>query len=158
MATTASCFVQVLSLVDRNAFVRAVRRHDAERGTKGFSCWGQFVSMLFCQMGAANSLCEPRLVAQSALSSPGLFCPAQTATGAAVVASSGEILARHTGPALSASASPGPSRSRSRRSPSPAPRPAHPPPLTTRPPRATLAAPPGPGHSGAREALRACRP
>ena len=58
MATTASCFAQVLSLVDRNDFVRAVRRHDAERGSKGLSCWDQFVSMLFCQVGSANALRE----------------------------------------------------------------------------------------------------
>jgi hypothetical protein len=58
MATTASCFAQVLSLVDRNDFGRAVRRHDAERASKGFTCWEQLVSMLFCQLGAANSLRE----------------------------------------------------------------------------------------------------
>ncbi len=58
MATTASCFAQVLSLVDRNDFGRAVLRHDAERAAKGFSCWDQFVSMLFCQLGAAHSLRE----------------------------------------------------------------------------------------------------
>jgi len=58
MATTASCFAQVLSLVDRNDFERAVRRHGAERASKGFTCWEQFVSMLFCQLGAANSLRE----------------------------------------------------------------------------------------------------
>jgi len=58
MATTASCLAQGLSLVDRNHFGRAVRRHDAERGSKGFTCWEQFVSMLFCQLGAAHSLRE----------------------------------------------------------------------------------------------------
>ena len=56
MSTTASCFAQVLSLVDRNDFARAVMNHDGERGAKGFSCWDQLVSMLFCQMGGANSL------------------------------------------------------------------------------------------------------
>ena len=58
MVTVASCFSQVLSLVDRNDFARAVREHGAEKGAKGFSCWDQFVAMLFCQMGAANSLRE----------------------------------------------------------------------------------------------------
>lgn len=58
MGTAASCFAQVLSLVDRNDFQRAVGRHEAERGSKGFTCWDQFVSMLFCQLGAANSLRE----------------------------------------------------------------------------------------------------
>jgi hypothetical protein len=58
MSTTASCFAQVLSLVDRNDFARAVIDHNAEHAAKGFSCWDQFTSMMFCQMGGANSLRE----------------------------------------------------------------------------------------------------
>jgi IS4 transposase len=58
MIPVASCFSQLLSLVDRATFARAVKRHGAERGAKGFSCWDQFVAMLFCQMGGANSLRE----------------------------------------------------------------------------------------------------
>ena len=58
MITVASCFSQLLSLVDRAAFARAVKEHQAERGAKGFSSWEQFVAMLFCQMGAAHSLRE----------------------------------------------------------------------------------------------------
>lgn len=58
MIPVASCFSQLLSLVDRAAFTRAVRQHQAERGAKGFSCWDQFVAMLFCPMGGANSLRE----------------------------------------------------------------------------------------------------
>jgi len=58
MIAVASCFSQLLSLVDRAAFAQAVRQHQAERGAKGFSCWEQFVAMLFCQMGAAHSLRE----------------------------------------------------------------------------------------------------
>ncbi len=58
MVPVASCFPQLLSLIDRAAFARAVHEHDAERAAKGFSCWDQLVAMLFCQMGAANSLRE----------------------------------------------------------------------------------------------------
>lgn len=58
MVTTASCFAQVVSLVNRRSFAEAVERHDAEEAAKGFRCWDQFVSMLFCQVGAANSLRE----------------------------------------------------------------------------------------------------
>jgi len=58
MIPVASCFSQLLSLVDRGTFARAVRQHQAERGAKGFGCWDQFVAMLFCQMGGANSLRE----------------------------------------------------------------------------------------------------
>ena len=58
MITVASCFSQLLSLIDRDNFARAVREHGAEKHPKGFSCWTQFVSMLFCQMAGANSLRE----------------------------------------------------------------------------------------------------
>jgi hypothetical protein len=58
MVAVASCFSQLLSLIDRGAFERAVRQHRAERGAKGFACWDQLVAMLFCQMGAAHSLRE----------------------------------------------------------------------------------------------------
>jgi len=58
MIPVASCFSQILSLIDRGAFERAVRHHRAEVGAKGFTCWQQFVAMLFCQLGAANSLRE----------------------------------------------------------------------------------------------------
>lgn len=58
MIAVGSCFSQLLGLIDRGAFAGAVRKHQAERGAKGFSCWEQFVAMLFCQMGAAHSLRE----------------------------------------------------------------------------------------------------
>jgi hypothetical protein len=35
-----------------------VNKHAAERASKGFTCWTQFVSMLFCQLGRADSLRE----------------------------------------------------------------------------------------------------
>ena len=58
MVANASCFAQVLSLVDRYDFAKAVRQNEAEKGAKGFKCWDQFVAMMFCQLGAANSLRE----------------------------------------------------------------------------------------------------
>jgi hypothetical protein len=58
MVAVASCFAQILALIDRTDFARAVRQHAAERAAKGFSCWDQFVAMLFCQMGSAHSLRE----------------------------------------------------------------------------------------------------
>jgi hypothetical protein len=58
MVAGASCFAQRLARVDRTTVARAVRHHQAERGAKGFSCWDQCVALLFCQMGAANSLRE----------------------------------------------------------------------------------------------------
>jgi hypothetical protein len=58
MVVVASCFAQILALIDRTDFARAVRQHGAERAAKGFSCWEHFVAMLFCQMGSAHSLRE----------------------------------------------------------------------------------------------------
>ena len=58
MVGHASLFSQMLSLVDRHRFERLVREHKAERGAKGFSCWTQFVSMMFCQLAQAKSLRE----------------------------------------------------------------------------------------------------
>jgi hypothetical protein len=45
-------------LIDRGDFARAIRRYGAEKGSKGFRCWDQFVAMLFCQLGGAHSLRE----------------------------------------------------------------------------------------------------
>ena len=56
MSTVCSIFSQVLKLVPRADFDAAVRKHKAERNAKGFTCWGQFVAMLFCQLGSVNSL------------------------------------------------------------------------------------------------------
>lgn len=58
MVGHASLFSQMLSLVDRHRFERLVREHKAERGAKGFSCWSQFVAMMFCQLAQAKSLRE----------------------------------------------------------------------------------------------------
>ena len=58
MVGHASLFSQLLSLVDRHRFERLVREHKAERGAKGFSCWSQFVAMMFCQLAQAKSLRE----------------------------------------------------------------------------------------------------
>jgi len=58
MVRTASCFAQALSLINRYEFERLVQKHGAAWRTKGFSCWDQFVAMLFCQMASACSLRE----------------------------------------------------------------------------------------------------
>jgi hypothetical protein len=53
-----SIFSQILQLVPRLEFEAAVREHKAERHARGFSSWAQFISMLFCQLGHAQSLRE----------------------------------------------------------------------------------------------------
>jgi hypothetical protein len=58
MMRSTSLFSQLLSLIDRGQFQALVRKHGAERYSKGFSCWDQFVGMLFCQMAQAKSLRE----------------------------------------------------------------------------------------------------
>jgi hypothetical protein len=54
----SSIFSQLLQLFPRIEFQHLVKQTHAERGAKGFSCWAQFVSMLFCQLGRAHSLRE----------------------------------------------------------------------------------------------------
>jgi hypothetical protein len=48
----------MLQLFSRAEFERAVVEHRAERHARGFTCWGQFVAMLFCHLGRAQSLRE----------------------------------------------------------------------------------------------------
>src|SRR6267143_5185752 len=53
-----SIFTQVLQLVPRGEFEQAVRDTKAQRHARGFTCWGQYVAMLFCHLGRAESLRE----------------------------------------------------------------------------------------------------
>lgn len=54
----ASLFNQLLQHFPRTEFAALVKKHDAERAAKGFTCWTQLVAMLFCQLGRADSLRE----------------------------------------------------------------------------------------------------
>ena len=54
----SSLFSQWLSVFPRLDFERLVRQTGAEFAAKGFSSWGQYVAMLFCQLGQAHSLRE----------------------------------------------------------------------------------------------------
>jgi hypothetical protein len=54
----SSIFGQILQVFDKRDFLQAVRDTKAEHAAKGFSCWDQFVAMLFCQLGQAQSLRE----------------------------------------------------------------------------------------------------
>jgi Domain of unknown function (DUF4372)/Transposase DDE domain len=58
MTRVCSIFSQILQLFPRLEFELAARKHNAERHARGFTCWGQFVAMLFCQLGHAKSLRE----------------------------------------------------------------------------------------------------
>ena len=58
MSAFCSMFSQLLKLFPRTEFQALVTRTHAERHARGFTCWGQFVAMLFCQLGRAHSLRE----------------------------------------------------------------------------------------------------
>ena len=58
MNNVCSIFSQLLQLFPRVEFQHMVKDTRAERHAKGFTCWGQFVAMLFCQLGRAHSLRE----------------------------------------------------------------------------------------------------
>ena len=58
MVKVASLFSQLLSHFPRIIFAGLVKKHKAERHAKGFTCWAQFVAMLFCQLAHADSLRE----------------------------------------------------------------------------------------------------
>src|SRR5258708_34720630 len=53
-----SIFNQLLQLFPRTEFQRAVQATRAERHARGFTCWDQFVAVLFAQLGRAPSLRE----------------------------------------------------------------------------------------------------
>ena len=58
MVRTASLFSQLLQHISPTKFTHLVNRHDAEKHAKGFTCWTQLVSMLFCHLARADSLRE----------------------------------------------------------------------------------------------------
>src|SRR5258705_13814415 len=51
MTRFCSIFNQLLQLFPRTEFQRAVQATRAERHARGFTCWDQFVAMLFAQLG-----------------------------------------------------------------------------------------------------------
>ena len=58
MVQVASLFNQLLKHFPRTEFAGLVAKHKAERDAKGFTCWTQFVAMLFCQVVRTDSLRE----------------------------------------------------------------------------------------------------
>jgi hypothetical protein len=58
MVQAASLFNPVLHHFPRTEFASLVKNHSAERAAKGFTCWTQFVAMMFCQLAHADSLRE----------------------------------------------------------------------------------------------------
>ena len=58
MQRVCSIFSQIMGLIPRSMFDKAVRTHKAEKHAKGLSSLSQFVALMFCQLGGARSLRE----------------------------------------------------------------------------------------------------
>src|SRR4030042_760858 len=58
MVLCASLFSQLVALFNKTQFYHLVKKHRAERYSKGYSSWDHFVAMLFCQLAQAKSLRE----------------------------------------------------------------------------------------------------
>ncbi len=58
MTRFCSIFSQLLQLFPRTEFQQVVQQTKAERHARGFTCWGQFVAMMFFQLAGADSLRE----------------------------------------------------------------------------------------------------
>ncbi len=54
MTRVCSIFSQILQFFPRLEFESATRNTTPNGTHVGFTCWGQFVAMLFCQLGHAN--------------------------------------------------------------------------------------------------------
>ena len=50
MTQVCSVYSQILQLSLCGQFVQAIKQHQAEFKAKGFTCWEQFVALLFCQV------------------------------------------------------------------------------------------------------------
>jgi len=53
-----SIFAQMVTAIERPEFNRIVGKYQGDKSAKGLTCWDQFVSMLFCHLGKAQSLRE----------------------------------------------------------------------------------------------------
>src|SRR6201998_2297537 len=58
MVGQASLFSAMFCFADRSRVEGLVREHTGGEGAEGFSCWSQFVAMMFCQLAQAKSLRE----------------------------------------------------------------------------------------------------
>lgn len=81
MTRLSSMFSQLPKLFPRTEFQALVKRTYAERRARGFTCWGQFVAMLFRQPGRAHSrreICGGLASSEGKLSYLGITAPARS--------------------------------------------------------------------------------
>ena len=77
----SSVFSQILKLFPRAEFEQLVKQTEAERHGRGFRSWDQFVSMLFCHLGRAQSLreiCDGLRSMEGKLSHLGIAAPSRS--------------------------------------------------------------------------------
>lgn len=77
----SSVFSQILKLFSRGEFDQLVQETAAERHARGFRSWEQFVSMLFCHLGRAQSLreiCDGLRSMEGKLSHLGITAPSRS--------------------------------------------------------------------------------
>ena len=58
MRKYTSVFAQMLQMISRYDFQKAVKEHGSERHSKGISSWSHFVTLLFGQVSGQDSLRE----------------------------------------------------------------------------------------------------
>jgi hypothetical protein len=83
MNRVSSIFAQLFQLFPRAKFEEEVNKWQAERHARGFSSWGQFVAMLFCQVGQAKSLreiCNGLMAIEGKLKHLGVLSPPNKST------------------------------------------------------------------------------
>jgi len=80
MRQFCSVFQQILNLFSRTEFEQLAKKHGAERHARGFRSWTQFVAMMFCHLGRAQSLreiCDGLKSATGKLSHLGISAPSR---------------------------------------------------------------------------------
>jgi len=56
MSYNNTIFKQILQIIPRHEIEKSVKKHNGDFASKGFSCWEQFVSMLFAQLSGQTGL------------------------------------------------------------------------------------------------------
>ena len=56
MSHKNSIFTQILQIIPRHEFEKSVKKYSGDFASKGFTCWEQFVSMLFAQFSGQTGL------------------------------------------------------------------------------------------------------
>jgi hypothetical protein len=58
MKTNLSIFSQIIRLISRGIIHKNVDKHNSDFNNKGINAWTHLVSMLYCQFGNCQSICD----------------------------------------------------------------------------------------------------